>query len=67
MPVNHVKKYLISVHTHVVFSHFFSELQIAPTIPILEISVRNLVQGLLRTYSWLIRLKFRIPVKAELY
>ena len=23
MPVNHVKKYLISVHTDVVFSHFF--------------------------------------------
>ena len=40
------------------FHTFLSELQIAPTIPILGVSVRNLVQGLLRTYSWLIRLKF---------
>ena len=24
MPVNHVKEYLISIHTGVVFSHFFA-------------------------------------------
>ena len=49
------------------FRTFLSELQIAPTIPNCGISVQNLVQGLLRTYYWLIRLKFRIPVIVELY
>ena len=51
----------------VYFYTFLSELQIAPTTPILGVSVRNLVQGHLRTYSLLIRLKFRIPIKVELY
>ena len=55
MSVNHAKeflKYVLYFHT------FLSEPQIAPTIPNLGISIRNLVQGLLRTYYWLIRLKF---------
>ena len=49
IPVNHAKeflKYVLYFHT------FLLELQIAPITPILETSVRNLVQGYLRTWSW---------------
>ena len=44
-----------------VFSHFFSEHQIAPIIPILGISVPNLVQGHLSTcylLIWVLQLDF---------
>ena len=56
MPVNHMKEYLISVHTSAVlyFHTFMSELQMAPIIPISGINVPNLVQGLLRTCYLLI-------------
>ena len=54
MPVNQVKKYLMFVHNSAVYSHFLSELQIAPIVLILEINVPNVVQELLRTYILLI-------------
>ena len=54
MPVNHVKKYLISIHTCLVFLPFLARALYAPSIPILERNVPNLVQGLLRTCYLLI-------------
>ena len=59
MPVNHANeflKYVLYFHT------FLQELQMAPSIPILEINVPNLVQGLLRTcylLIWVWQLDFR--------
>ena len=54
MLVNHVKEYLMFVHPSAVYSHFLSELQIAPIISIVGISVPNLVQGIPRTWYLLI-------------
>ena len=39
MPVNHMKEYLIFVHTGVVFLQLLAELQMAPITPILRIGV----------------------------
>ena len=62
MPVNRAKdflKYVLYFHT------FLQELQMAPSIPILEINVPNLVQGLLRTCYLLIWVKLLIPFLVE--
>ena len=67
MPVNHVKKYLISIHTCHVFLQFLTRVKMAPSIPILEINVPNLVQGLLRTCYLLIWVKLLIPFLVKLY
>ena len=59
MPVNRVNeflKYVLYFHT------FLQELEMAPSIPIVEINVPNLVQGLLRTcylLIWLGQLEVR--------
>ena len=64
MPVNRAKdflKYVLYFHT------FLQELQMAPRIPILEINVPILVQGLLTTCYLLILVKLMIPFLVELY
>ena len=57
-----VKEYLIFVHTSAVYSHFLSELQIAPIVLFVGINVPNFVQELLRTYIlliWVRQLEFQ--------
>ena len=64
MSVNHAKeflKYVLYFHT------FLSELQMAASIPISGISVPNLVQGHLRTWSWLIWVTVLILIRVGLY
>ena len=64
MSVNHAKeflKYVLYFHT------FLSELQMAASIPISGISVPNLVQGHLRTWSWLIWVTVLILIWVGLY
>ena len=64
MPVNCANeflKYVLYFHT------FLQELEMTPSIPILEINVPNLVQGLLRTCYLLIWVKLLIPFLVKLY
>ena len=49
------------------FYTFLPELQMAASIPILRISVPNLVQGHLRTWSWLIWVTVLILIRVGLY
>ena len=70
MPVNHVKEYLMFVRPSAVYSHFLSELQIAPIISIVGISVPILVQGHMRTCYLLIwegQLEFQKKVCSSKY
>ena len=49
------------------FFTFLPELQMAASIPILRISVPNLIQGHLRTWSWLIWVTVLILIRVGLY